>query len=751
MKLIISEKPKVAQKIAEALADGKVERKKGKGQAYYFEFERNGERVAVSPAVGHIYSLEEKTKSNTYPSFEIEWRPAYETSKDADYTKGYIQTIEMLSKDADEIIIACDYDVEGSLIGYNALRYAAHRDVGTRMKFSALTKNDLQQAYMDRSNLDIENALAGESRHMLDWYYGINLSRALMSSIKAVGKFQIMSIGRVQGPALKLLSDKEKSILAFVPTPYWELTCEIDKTLFKHECKKFTGKNEAEKAFASSKPKPHKIIKITKKPFEQNPSPPFDLTSLQVEAYRQFKFSPKQTQSLAQTLYESSLISYPRTSSQKLPAKLGLEKIIMALSAQAEYTSLCKKLSQARMFKPLEGKKQDPAHPAIHPTGQFTQTGIKEKKLYDLIVRRFLACFAPPAKREGQKVVALCSTQNYTTAGARTIFAGWHEFYKPYVKLDEITLPEWKEGQDADAQNFKMEEKMTQPPKRFTPASIISELENRNLGTKSTRATVVDTLFKRGYLSGTKSIEVTQFGMQVADTMQKYAPDILSEEMTRDIEKEMEAIKEDHVHAKNVVENGKKILIKTLENYKKHEKDVGEELSSALAGARAAASIIGPCPKCGKDLKKLISRFKKQFVGCSGYPDCTQTYPLPQMALIEATGRTCPKCSTPIIKVIRRAKRPFEMCVFPECETKANWGKYPKKTAAKKFPAQAKSAAPTSALPAKKTKTQSAASKPAKKSPAPKKLKKLAEKESTPKTPRKRKLSAKKQKTAEEK
>ncbi len=674
MQLIITEKPKVAEKMAYALADGPVEKKKGKGQVSYYLVHRKGEDIAISPAVGHIYSLAEKTKTSGYPSFDIGWRPAYEVEKDSGYTEGYIKTLEMLADKADEVIVACDYDIEGSLIGYNALRFACGKKDGKRMKFSALTKEDLEEAYEGRSELDLPNALAGEARHVLDWYYGINLSRALMSAIRAAGKFQIMSIGRVQGPALKLLADREKAIAAFVPVPYWELTCGIDGVKFKHEKDRFDKKEEADGACKASESGPHAIEKIEKKPFEQQPNPPFDLTSLQVEAYRQFKFAPTATLQMAQALYEASMISYPRTSSQKLPAKLNLQKIIAQLGNQADYAPLCSRLVSEKRFKPLEGKKEDPAHPAIHPTGQNGVVGEKERKLYDLIVKRFLACFAPNAVRESQKVAARCGTQGYNTSGSRTTSNGWFDFYRPYVKLEEVTLPPWQVGQQVKAGEFAVEEKKTQPPKRFTPASVISELEDHDLGTKATRAVVVDTLFKRGYLAGRGSIEVTGFGLKVAETMGKYAPEIMDEELTRGIEKEMEAIQEKHISPEAVIEDGKKILVKTLEHFRLSERDVGMDLSAALSGARAEANKLGPCPKCGKDLRKIQSRFGKQFVGCSGYPECKQTYSLPQMALIEPLGTLCEKCKTPQIKVIRKGKRPFTMCLDMACETKKDWG-----------------------------------------------------------------------------
>jgi DNA topoisomerase-1 len=377
---------------------------------------------------------------------------------------------------------------------------------------------------------------------------------------------------------------------------------------------------------------------------------------------------------MAQTLYEQSMISYPRTSSQKLPEKLNLGKIVQALAKQAEYTALANQLIAAKRFKPLEGKKEDSAHPAIHPTGQQGSVGERERKLYDLIVRRFLACMAPPARRESAKVKARCGTQGYATTGSRTTSPGWFEYYKPYVKLEEVTLPGWKEGQSVAATDFELADKMTQPPKRLTPASVISELEDHDLGTKATRAVVVDTLFKRGYLTGKTSITVTSFGRAVCDIMDKYSPEILDEELTRGIEEEMEAIQEKHIHPQIVVEDGKKILTAILEHFKGQEATIGQELSVALTGAREAAAKLGPCPACGQDLKKISLRGGRQFVGCSGYPECKQTYPLPQGALIEAVGKVCEKCNTPQIRVIRKGRRPFEMCLSPTCPTKEAWG-----------------------------------------------------------------------------
>ena len=673
MKLIICEKPKVAEKIASALADTVVERKVANSIAYYTT-EHKGEQITVVPAVGHIYSLHEKTKSSGYPVFDIEWAPAYEVEKEAEYTRGYVKNIAELAKKADELIAACDYDIEGSLIGYNAIRFAAKAKTGKRMKFSALTPTDLVEAFETRGPLDVQNALAGEARHFLDWFYGINLSRALMGAIRSRGMYKVMSIGRVQGPALGILAEREKEIMAFKPVPYWVLGAKCKEVGFMHVPERFDSKEGATKAMAGSS-KDGSVKKIEKRQYEQNPYPPFDLTSLQVEAYKQFGFAPKQTLDLAQTLYEGSLISYPRTSSQKLPAKLNLAKVLAELAKNPSYSEKAGKLLAENRTTPFEGKKEDPAHPAIHPTGLANSgLGERERKLYDLIVKRFLACFARNAKRESQKVELLSGTETYATSGNRTVEQGWFEYYAPYLKLEEVTLPPFAEAEKVQMTGFRIEEKKTQPPKRFTEASLVSELEDRDLGTKATRAVVVETLFKRGYLKG-KSIHTTPFGLAVYDALKKDAPEIMDEELTRSIEHEMDQISEGKIDEKKVIEDGKKVVEKIVQDMKLKEREIGFELAAGFKQKENEASMLGKCAKCGNELRMIKSRFGKNFVGCSGYPECRTTFPLPGGALIEPQGTICEKCKTPMIKVIRKGRKPFIMCLDPTCETKKGWAK----------------------------------------------------------------------------
>ncbi len=693
MKLVICEKPKVAEKIAYALGRGSAVKKNLYGVPYY-EVERDSEKLVVASAVGHLYTLRQKTGGREYPVFDIEWAPTYEVEKGADYSKKYLETIEKLAPGADEYVCACDFDVEGSLIGYNVIRFLGDEKLGSRMKFSALTESDLEEAYAERGAFDLENALAGEARHMLDWFYGINLSRALMGAIRQAGANQVMSIGRVQGPALAVLAKKEKEILAFVSTPYWELSCIAKQTEFGNAHGRFLKREEAQAALDASAPT-GSVQKIERRQYLQPPSPPFDLTSLQVEAYRVFGVAPARTLELAQTLYENSLISYPRTSSQKLPAKLNLKRIISELAKNQDYAASANLLLAQSRTVPLEGKKDDPAHPAIHPTGILRQLGEREMKLYDLIVKRFLSCFSTPAKREAQKVEILSGSERYSASGNRTVEQGWFGIYAPYVKLEETVLPPFSEGEHVQLAEFKILEKKTQPPKRYTPASIVSELEKMGLGTKATRASIVETLFKRGYLDGT-SIKVTPFGMAVFDSLLKLAPEILDSELTRGIEEEMERIK-DGENEKKALAAGKALLEKILGKFEGHERDVGLGLLSGLKKKEMGESLLGKCVKCGGDLRAIHSRAGKQFVGCSNYPNCTATYPLPQGAKIIPLGKACEKCGTPTIRVVRKARRAFEMCIDPACETKKSWAKpapAAKAPTAKQATAQIQTAAP---------------------------------------------------------
>src|SRR3989344_7972340 len=494
VELLIAEKPSAAEKIAFALADNKPV-KKSNNRVPYYEIIHNGKKLIVCAAVGHLYNLAEKTKKWTYPAYDIEWKDSPSVRKDASYVKDYIDTLTKLSKDADEFTICTDFDIEGELIGWNALRFACGQKDGHRMKFSTLTKGDLRDAYQNKTrHIDWGQAHAGETRHKMDWYWGINLSRALTASIKAANSFKVMSIGRVQGPALKLIVDREREIAAFKPQPFWQIQLlghAKSKDLEAwHVEDKFWDKEKAEKTFAKVKHEKSAIVtKIKRAEVKQSAPFPFDLTTLQTESYAHLGMSPKETLAHAQKLYLAGVISYPRTSSQQLDPKLGFPSIFNQLKKMPKYEQLVEKLLQEKELKPHNGKKTDPAHPAIYPTGNVPKTLTeREAKVYDLIVKRFLATFGPDATIETLALTMDVKKEEFKANGKRTIVPGWHIFYMPYIKQKEIELPAVKENDEVNIKELNLLSKETQTPKRYTQSSIIKELEKRNLGTKATRA-----------------------------------------------------------------------------------------------------------------------------------------------------------------------------------------------------------------------------------------------------------------------
>jgi len=675
--LIVSEKPKAAQKIAEALATGKVEKKSEKGVPYY-KIKRNGKDIIVGCAVGHLYSIAEKGKKKwEYPIFDVEWKPTYSTDKNSAFAKKYFDVLKKLSKDATSFMVACDYDIEGEVIGLNIVRYIAKQKDARRMKFSTLTKKELQDAY-DKASPTITWGLAeaGETRHKLDYYYGINISRALTSAVKSTGKFLILSSGRVQGPALKIIVDKEKEIKAFIPEPYWQIKVlgEVKEGVieFLHEADKFFEKEKADKVMSKVKKNDTGVIEsVDKKEFEQAPPNPFDLTTLQTESYRVHRISPKETLSIAQDLYTSGLISYPRTSSQQLPPSIEYKKILKDLSKQSEYKELCKTLSAKADLKPNNGSKTDPAHPAIYPTGQHSALKDRKAKVYDLIVRRFLATFGDPALRETMTITLNVKDEKFLAKGTRTVKEGWYVYYGSYVGSKETELPKAVKGEKANVNEINLIEDQTKPPRRYTPSSIIRELEKRELGTKATRAQIVDTLYTRGYANGTP-IEATDLGIKIIDILGKYIPEIIDEELTRHFEREMDEVQDRSKKEDDVLTEAEDILRKVLKEFKSKEKKVGGGLADARLESLIKENTIGKCPVCAEGTL-MIKRGKfGRFIACDKYPDCKITFKLPSGGMVKNSDKICEHCSHPMIMIIKKAKRPQEVCINLECPSKTS-------------------------------------------------------------------------------
>ena len=681
--LIITEKPNAAQRIASALNEkGKMERKEDSRVPYYVA--KRDKEIVVVPALGHLYTVAEERKGrNYYPVFNFRWVPRYAAERGAKQIRTWIETISKLANDADMFVDACDYDIEGSVIGYCILKYACgnKENISKRMKYSALTKEELEKSYVElRPHLDFALIEAGGTRHEVDWLYGVNLSRALTISARNwSGKYATLSTGRVQGPTLKFLVVREKSIRGFVPTPYWEIHAEvgINGSVFEaeYEKKKIEIKIEADMILNACKGKNGQVEKIDVKRFKQNPPVPFDLGTLQSEAYGLFGYTPRRTSFIAQRLYLDALISYPRTSSQKLPPEKNYKAILKKLSRVPKYKKLAKELLRKPELKPREGKKKDPAHPAIYPTGKLPERDLdnSEKKVLDLVVRRFMAVFSEPATKQTMKVHINVNEHHFYLRGRQTLKEGWLRFYKPYLRSEEVLLSPIEEGQTIRVKKVISEDKFTKPPPRYNPGSLLRKMEETEIGTKATRANIMQTLHNRKYVREERMV-VTNLGFEVLEVLEKYCPPVVSIKLTSELEERMDKIQTKREKRENVLVDTVEILKSVVQELKEKEKIIGKQLSNAIKRARLEERIIGTCPVC--DTGKLIILYSrktgKRFIGCTNYfkGKCETSFPLPQKGSVRPLGKNCRGCGWPTVQVRIKGKRPWTLCFNPDCPLK---------------------------------------------------------------------------------
>ena len=280
-----------------------------------------------------------------------------------------------------------------------------------------------------------------------------------------------------------------------------------------------------------------------------------------------------------------------------------------------------------------------------------------------MIVRRFFAVFAEAALREQTRVVIDIKGEDFVAHGVRTLKANWMEFYKPYLSIKEQLLPEINKDDKAENKKLDMIDKATEPPSRFSQASILKEMETFRLGTKATRAGILQTLYDRAYIKD-KSIKVTELGEAVIQALEKHSPEIVSVDLTKKFEEKMALIKEGKVKRQDVIEDAKKELTKILRDFKSHEKEIGKHMLKAVRDYEKEIHTVGDCPKCKKGELHMIhsKRTGKRFVGCTNYPKCSNSFPLPQHGYVQAVPTLC-KCGLHLVEVRVAGRRPWRFCV----------------------------------------------------------------------------------------
>jgi DNA topoisomerase-1 len=740
--LVVCEKPAAALRIGQALGTSGFEKISGfdteiqrKGQLLlppvFSATDKNGIHFVLCSAIGHLYGLVDITGNRSiYPVFSAKWMPVIKkrdkaAQKTAIKSELVIKTISLLSQKATSFIHACDYDQEGEVIGYNILEYACNNkyEKSLRAKFSTLTDEEIRNSFDNLLQPSRRLAEAGRSRHMVDFIYGINLSRGLTESFKVSNdgkRYYNLSMGRVQGPSLAFVVDREIDIRKHISVPYWTISAEFEKNghiiKAQYSQQKIYTLSKATSIVDTCTNQDGKVTEIKYKNVILKAPNPFNLGDLQREAYRVFKFSPSYTLTVAEKLYLKALISYPRTSSQKLPPSINYRKIISGISqigpillgidknssnisSSISYTKLAENLLSKDHLSPNEGSKTDPAHPAIYPTGEKPKgrLDIVQLKLLDLIIRRFLATFGGSAIGQDTTVTILVKGDHtFIAEGKKMIFEGWMHFYKPYIIRSEsgtqFHLLTIHNGDMLKNISMMMAEKFTQPSPRFNQASLLEKMEKEKIGTKATRSDIISTLFKRNYISniitnsyfeqknglGRVGIEATDIGFEIIQSMRKYMPSIVSTDLTRSMEEQLDEIESGKALSKFVIEYATAKLKEAITPFKEKEIEIGNQITKVLDITRNKQEIVlGTCPVCGSgDLKIIRSSItKKRFVGCSNYASdrCKAAAPLPQKPSIKTTGKICPICQWPILEATysRRARRNWKFCINMKCPTKS--------------------------------------------------------------------------------
>ncbi|MDD5748479.1 MAG: DNA topoisomerase I [Actinomycetota bacterium] len=669
MKLIITEKNQAAQRIASILSKGTAKREGGPRSSLYV-FSDDSDEVKCIGLRGHIMKVDfpdeykrwEEIEPGALVEAELVKQPAQES---------LVSTLKKCAKAASVIIIATDYDREGELIGLDVKRLCQEVNSNARYfraRFSALTPDEIRGAFENLKELDENLAMAGEARQDIDLIWGASLTRFLSLATSRLGQ-RFLSAGRVQSPTLALVVEREKEIQNVVPETYWQLSAvlEHDGATFSAVAipKEFKDYEEAKRAFESIED--YAFVKSVEKRERQiKPPAPFNTTSF-LTAASNLKVSPARAMNVAEDLYSRGYISYPRVDNTVYPESLSFRSLLESIRDSDVVGVFADELLKLRFFKPTRGRKESTDHPPIHPTSKAKKEDLSslQWKIYELVARRFLATLSKEARARSTKVVLKSGAVEFVARGDLTIEEGFLRVY-PYGRKKDEELPDISEGDVLKVVDKKIEEKKTQPPPRYSEGKLIEKMEELGLGTKSTRHTMIQNLLERGYIFGSP-IRPSEMGTSVSAALRKHANPINTPEMTSNLEREMDRIVEGEISLDDVVGESRKSLSEIFSLMEERKEEIAQTIREGVRGD----TVLGICPACGGELRIRVARSsKKRFVGCSSYPQCNVTFPLPQKGMIQPMGETCDACGSPIVRVITKGKRPWEICLDPECTKK---------------------------------------------------------------------------------
>jgi len=627
-----------------------------------------GSNYKVVASVGHVRDL---PKSKLGINIEEDFEPEYISIRG----KGdLIKELKKEAKAAGKIYLATDPDREGEAISWHlAYLLGIEEDRPCRIVFNEITKDAVKNAVKHPRTIDQKRVDAQQARRVLDRLVGYQISPLLWRKIR-----RGLSAGRVQSAALKIICDREELIRNFVPQEYWNIFADFKKgkvfsaKVAEYEGKKLTigNKAEADKVLADIKAGQYKVSQIVRKERVRKPFAPFTTSSLQQDAANKIGFTTKKTMMVAQQLYEGvevkghgtvGLVTYIRTDSVRISeeAKAAARSFIES--------NFGKQYAANNIYTNKKKDIQD-AHEAIRPSRiELDPELIKDSltkdqyNLYKLIWSRFLASQMSAAVFDSMQITIENGKYGLRTSGSKLIFDGYLKVYATNLDEDkDKVLPELEEGEILDAKEVTAEQKFTEPPSRFTEASLVKELEEDNIGRPSTYAPIVATLLERKYISREKKTLVpTDLGFLVTDMMEQYFKEIVDTGFTAEMEDKLDDIEAKDLNWKQVVREFYGPLAEELVVADKEIEKV--QLEDQLSG--------DICELCGKPMAIKSGRFG-EFLACTGYPDCKNT-----KAIVKTIDVKCPDCGGDIVAKRGRSGKIFYGCSnYPTCN-KAFWYK----------------------------------------------------------------------------
>ena len=658
--VIVAEKNISARRIAQILAGGKKVTEKREGGVSTYSY---GDTVTIGLR-GHVV--------------EVDFEPGYQNWRSEQYTprslidaktirvpteKRIVYLLQKLAKHADRITIATDFDTEGELIGkeaFDLIRAASHQVPVDRARFSAITPQEITGAFAKTTTLDFALAAAGEARQSIDLMWGASLTRFITLAARRGGQ-NILSVGRVQTPTLSMIVDREKEIESFVPEPYWQLSLLTEKAGQAVDTRHTNGrfKEEAAARQAYERTKAPLLVTDVKTGTKQDRAPsPFDTTGFIVAAAR-LNFSAANAMRIAEDLYMNGFISYPRTDNTVYPPSLDIAGILKTLQ-NSPFRKDVEWVMAHRRALPTRGKKSSTDHPPIHPTGPASRDALGDDafRIYELVLRRFLATLAPDALWKTQKVVFDAGGEEYTATGGELLEPGWHAVY-PFSEAKEVILPPFEVGEKLPVKNVTLDEKETQPPARYTQSRLIQRMEELGLGTKSTRHEVIAKLVSRKYVEG-NPLRPTLVGRVVTESLEQHADTITKPDMTQTLEAHMQQIKGRARTREDVVKESREMLHAAFDQLEAHERAIGDD----ILGRTAEELNLGACPVCGTGTLAIRHlRGSTQFIGCSRYPECTFNIGLPvtQWGWAVRTDERCAKHGLSFVRLVKKGARPWDI------------------------------------------------------------------------------------------